>query len=335
MKQYCFAIIGCGKIAPRHAAEAVKHGKLVAVCDIIGEKANTLAEAYGARSYTSITALLENEKEIDVLAICSPNGLHAEHAMLALRSGINVLCEKPLCIRVADADKMIRVAAEQHQKLFVVKSTRYNPALVELKNKIASGEFGKLYSFQLNCFWNRPDAYYKDSWKGKLEHDGGTLFTQFSHYIDAMLWIFGDVEDVSGFRKNQAHKNVIEFEDSGVVALSMKNGMLGGINWSVNSYQKNFEVSLTLVAEKGNIRIGGEYLNRLDYQLTDHSDLKIPEIGKPNDYEFYQGSMSNHEKVYDNLVKAMEDVNHPFTNAEDGAKTVALIERIYKLLPLQ
>lgn len=329
-----FAIIGCGKIAPRHSTEAAKQGQLVAVCDILGERADTLAKAYNARSYSSIDELLSKETP-DVVAICTPNGLHAEHSIKALKAGCNVLCEKPLSISAKDALQMIQVAKEMNKKLFVVKSTRYNPALAALKKIIDERKLGAIYSFQLNCFWNRPATYYKNSWKGSQSLDGGTLFTQFSHYIDALLWLLGDIKAISGIRKNFAHKGIIEFEDSGVAAIEMSNGAVGGLNWSVNTFQKNMEVSLSIIAEKGSLHIGGEYMNTIGYQLTDGFELTIPAAGNANDYGFYKGSMSNHDKVYENLVKALNNDDHPFTSAADGLKTVEAIEKIYKTVSLQ
>jgi predicted dehydrogenase len=207
--------------------------------------------------------------------------------------------------------------------------------LAAIKEIITSQKLGRLYSFQLNCFWNRPEAYYHDSWKGSLAADGGSLYTQFSHYIDALLWLLGDVEKLSGYRKNMAHSGVIEFEDSGVVALEMKNGMLGGLHWSLNTSQKNMEVSLSIIAEKGSLRIGGEYMNKVEYQCTENASLDIPVTGIANEYGFYKGSMSNHDKVYENLVRALHDDNHPFTQAAEGLKTVETIERIYQSIALQ
>jgi len=329
-----FAIVGCGKISGRHAEQAARYGKLVAVCDIDKVKSDTLAATYNANAYYSLEDLFSRETDIDVAAICTPNGLHAPHSIYALNAGANVLCEKPLCISSADASMMINVAEKTGKKLFVVKSTRYNPALVSLKQLLIDGKAGKLYSFQLNCFWNRPAAYYKDSWRGKLATDGGTLYTQFSHYIDALLWLLGDIRDVKGWRKNFTHQSVIEFEDSGVVAIEMENGMIGGLNWSVNTFQKNMEVSLSIIAEKANIRIGGEYMNRIEYELIDGARLDVPEEGNSNDYGFYKGSMSNHDKVYENLVIALQDHSHPFSNAQDGLKTVEAIEKIYKSVSL-
>jgi len=330
-----FAIVGCGKIAPRHAAEAGKHGQLVAVCDTVADKANELAQSHGANAYYSLDDLLRKEKNIDVIAICTPNGLHAEHSINALQSGIHVLCEKPLCIHSSDALKMIEASKKVNKKLFVVKSTRYNPALAALKKAMEENRLGNIYSFQLNCFWNRPAAYYANSWKGDKMLDGGTLYTQFSHYIDALLWLLGDINHVSGFRKNFAHKDSIDFEDSGVIAIEMQNGIIGGLNWSVNTFQKNMEVSLSVVGEKGSVRIAGEYMNKTEYQLMDHYQLRIPSGGTANDYGFYKGSMSNHDKIYENLVKALNDDAHPFANALDGLKTVEAIERIYKSVSLQ
>jgi len=329
-----FAIVGCGKIAPRHIAEAIKHGRLIAVCDIIPEKADSLAKQFSATAYYSLTDLLEKEKKIDVIAICTPNGLHAEHSIMALQAGINVLCEKPLSISTISANAMIATAAEVHKKLFVVKSTRYNPALAALKKLITANALGQLYSFQVNCFWNRTASYYENSWKGTALLDGGTLYTQFSHYIDALLWLFGDVKNLAGYRTNQAHKGIIESEDGGSISMEMQNGMIGGLSWSVNSFQKNMEVSLTLLAEKGSIKIAGEYMNEISYQLIDETELLLPEKGAANDYGNYQGSMSNHDKVYENLVKALQDDTHPFTYAEDGLKTVETIERIYNSVSL-
>lgn len=329
-----FAIIGCGKIAPRHAEQAEKHGKLVAVCDIIRERADALAMQYNANAYYNTDELLNREKNLDIVSVCTPNGLHALHSIRALQAGSNVLCEKPLCISTVDGWDMIDAAKESQRKLFVVKSTRYNPALVALKTVLENRQLGRLYSFQLNCFWNRPPAYYAQSWKGTQLLDGGTLYTQFSHYIDALLWLLGDMLTATGFRKNLAHTSSIEFEDSGVVAMEMENGMLGGLNWSVNTFQKNMEVSLALIAERGSIRIGGEYMNKIEYQLTEDVQLEVPEPGLANDYGYYKGSMSNHDKVYENMIRALDDESHPFTNATDGLKTVETIERIYNALAL-
>jgi UDP-N-acetyl-2-amino-2-deoxyglucuronate dehydrogenase len=324
-----FAIIGCGRIAKRHAEQIIKHGTLSAVCDIIPEKANELAAIYNATAYYSIEDLLASEKNVDVVSICTPNGLHAIHSIKALEAGINVLCEKPLCIITEDGEKMIEATLNFNKKLFVVKQNRYNPPVVFLKDLINNGKLGKIYSFQINCFWNRPNEYYS-SWKGTKDLDGGTLFTQFSHFIDLLYWLLGDVAAVKTNTKNFAHA-AIEFEDTGVVLFEMKTGAIGSLNYTVNSFNKNMEGSFTVFAEKGTIKIGGQYLNELEYcNVEGIINPELPKGNPANGYGFYQGSMSNHDKVYENLIKVLKDDEHEFASAEEGLKTVEIIERIYE-----
>jgi UDP-N-acetyl-2-amino-2-deoxyglucuronate dehydrogenase len=333
--EYCqymkmrFAIIGCGRIAKRHAEQIIKQGILTAVCDIIPEKANEMAALYKAKAYYSIEALLAAENNLDVVTICTPNGLHALHSIKVLEAGINVLCEKPLCIAAADGESMIEAATKANKKLFVVKQNRYNPPVAFLKDLIISGKLGKIFSFQINCFWNRPSEYYTD-WKGKKDLDGGTLFTQFSHFIDLLHWLLGDVEQVKNIAKNFAHPS-IEFEDTGVVLFEMKSGVMGSLNYTVNSFNKNMEGSFTVFAENGTVKVGGQYLNELEYfNVKGISEPTLPKGNPANGYGFYQGSMSNHDKVYENLMLALQNPKHEFASAEEGLKTVEIIERIYK-----
>lgn len=326
---YQFAIIGCGRISKRHAENICRVGKLTAVCDIVSERANELASAYNIKAYCNIDELLAIEKGIDIVSICTPNGLHAEHSIKSLQSGKHVLCEKPLSISVSSALKMIDAEKAANKKLFVVKSTRYNPLFGDLKKEIEKNALGKIYSFHLSCLWNRPKAYYID-WKGTLNLDGGTLFTQFSHYIDATLWLFGEIDEVKGYKANAAHKAVIEFEDTGAVALKMKNKMIGTLHWSVNAYKKNHEIALTIIAEKGTIRIAGEYFNEVQYLQTEKEIQFSTAKNEANSYSFYKGSMSNHDEVYDHLLRVLENDDNSFTGAIDGLKTVEAIEKIYK-----
>ena len=323
-----FAIIGCGRIAKRHAEQMARHGKLVAVCDIILAKADEFAALYDAKVYYSIEALLQAETDLSLVAVCTPNGLHATHSIKALEAGNHVLCEKPLCIAAEEGKMMIAAAEKAGKKLFVVKQNRYNPPVAFLKDLIVKGKLGKIYSFQINCFWNRPGAYYT-AWKGTKELDGGTLFTQFSHFIDLLYWLLGDVAAVKIIIKNFAHPS-IEFEDSGIVAFEMQSGAIGSLNYTVNSFEKNMEGSFTVFAEKGTVKIGGQYLNELEYCAVDGIEKPDLPTGNPaNGYGFYQGSMSNHDKVYENLIKALEDDKHEFASADDGLKTVEIIKKIY------
>ncbi|MFZ1371614.1 MAG: Gfo/Idh/MocA family oxidoreductase, partial [Ferruginibacter sp.] len=302
---------------------------LVAVCDIIPEKANAMADRYHARAYYSMEEMLAQETGLQVVSICTPNGLHAAHAIKVLEAGSHVLCEKPLCIQVEDGLKMIDAAKKAGKKLFVVKQNRYNPPVVFLKDLIRTKKLGTIYSFQLNCFWNRPAAYFT-GWKGTKELDGGTLFTQFSHFIDLLYWLLGDVSKITATRKNFAH-NTIEFEDAGIVLFEMESGAIGTLHYTVNSYEKNMEGSFTVFAENGTVKIGGQYLNELEYcRVAGISQPELPKGNPANAYGFYTGSMSNHDKVYENLMMALLDNGHEFADAAAGLKTVEIIQKIYK-----
>ena len=325
-----FAIIGCGNISKRHAEHIQTVGKLVAVCDIVGSKAKELGEKYNADFFNSIEELFIAKKHIDVVAICTPNGLHAQHSIAALRAGCNVLCEKPMAIRSSDCITMINEADKAGKLLFVVKQNRFNPPVVAVKKLLEEKKLGKVFSFQLNCFWNRDAKYYENSWKGTKDLDGGTLFTQFSHFIDLLYWMFGEVKQVKAFTKNFAHQNIIEFEDTGAVILQFESGIIGTINYTVNSFKKNMEGSLTIFGEKGTVKIGGQYLNELEYQqIQDHVIGDLPAGNKANEYGFYQGSMSNHDKVYKNLVDVIKNKAPMAASSYDGLKTVQIIEKIY------
>ncbi len=324
-----FAIIGCGRIAKRHAEQIAKIGRLVAVCDIVVEKAAELGRDYNANIYDSIENLLDQETDIKVIVICTPNGLHATHAILASQANKHVLCEKPLCINATDGLQMIEAAKLANKKLFVVKQNRYNPPIAFLKELIDADKLGKMYSFQINCFWNRPNEYYQD-WKGTKNLDGGTLFTQFSHFIDLLYWMLGDVATVKSNIYNFAHDN-IEFEDTGAVIFEMKNGAIGTLNYTVNSFAKNMEGSFAVFGEKGTVKVGGQYLNELEYFNVEGIDApNLPKGNPANAYGYYQGSMSNHDKVYENLVIALQNDEHIFTTGAEGLKTVEIIEKIYQ-----
>ena len=182
-----FALIGCGRIAQRHAEHIHNNGKLIAVCDTIKSRADELALKYDAKAYYSIEDLLLHEKP-DVVSICSPNGVHAQHSIQSLNAGFHVLCEKPLAINVNDCGEMIKAAEKANKRLFAIKQNRFNPPVVAVKKAIDEGRLGKIYSVQLSCFWNRNEDYYANSWKGTKDLDGGTLYTQFSHFIDLLYW---------------------------------------------------------------------------------------------------------------------------------------------------
>ena len=325
-----FAIIGCGRIANRHAEHINNYANIGAVCDIDKEKADALAEKYNVKAYYSIEDLLANENDIEVASICTPNGLHAEHSILSLRAGYHVLCEKPLATNVHDCGEMIKTAEMCNRRLFAIKQNRFNPPVAAVKKAIDEGRLGKIYSVQLSCFWNRNPQYYENSWKGTKDLDGGTLYTQFSHFIDLLYWMIGDVKKAKAFTGNFDHKGIIDFEDTGAVILEFYNGAIGTINYTVNSFGKNMEGSLTIFGEKGTVKIGGQYLNEMEYQnIDDYKIENLPEGNKANSYGNYQGSMSNHDHVYMNLIDVLSNNAVISTSAFEGLKTVEFIDKIY------
>jgi predicted dehydrogenase len=326
-----FAIVGCGRIAQRHAEHISKRGELIAVCDIDSEKANALASTYGSTAYSDFSEMLKQESTIEVVAVCSPNGFHAFHSIEALKAGYHVLCEKPMGLTVQECGEMIQAAERSNKRLFAIKQNRYNPPVAAVKEALDAGKLGKVLSIQLSCFWNRNPDYYANSWKGTKDLDGGSLFTQFSHFVDLLYWLIGDIDEVVSFMGNFAHQGIIEFEDTGVVILKFTNGAIGTINYTVNSFQKNMEGSLTIFGEKGTVKIGGQYLNELEYQnIEDYKIENLPEGNKANNYGNYTGSMSNHDKVYDNLIQVLTQNATITTSSFEGMKTVEIIQKIYK-----
>jgi UDP-N-acetyl-2-amino-2-deoxyglucuronate dehydrogenase len=331
MNKIKFAIVGCGRIAQRHAEHInnTKGAEITAVCDVVEERSQSLGAEYNAEVFYDIDELLKSS-DIDVVSICSPNGLHAEHSIKSLKAGKHVLCEKPMAISVYDCGEMIKTAEKANKRLFVIKQNRYNPPVNAVKEAIESGKLGKVNSVQLSCFWNRNEAYYENSWKGTKDLDGGTLYTQFSHFVDLLYYLVGDVKEVRAFGANYCHKEIIEFEDTGAVILKFHNNAIGTINYTVNSYGGNMEGSLTIFGDKGTVKIGGQYLNELEYQNIENFKIEnLPEGNKANNYGQYKGSMSNHDLIYANVVDVLNNGGSITTNMFEGLKTVEIIDKIY------
>jgi predicted dehydrogenase len=331
MRKIRFAIIGCGAIAARHAIHIQHYGALVAVCDLLEEKALAFADQYQVPYYLTMEELVSRETTIDVVVICTPNGLHAAQSVQALRQGYHVLVEKPMALTAVDCETMMQAAVASGKQLFTVMQNRFNPPVQAVKKLLDAGSFGQLYSVQVTCFWNRGQSYYQSSsWRGTRAQDGGILFTQFSHFIDLLYWFLGEVDTVMSVMDNMAHPATSELEDVGAVLLRFKNGIIGTIHFSVNSFQRNREGSLTISGEKGMVKIGGEYLNRIDYaEFQDAALPALPAGAGVNDYGTYQGSMSNHDQVYRNLVATLQKGTPFYADTMDGLKTVEIIEKIY------
>lgn len=337
MEEIRFGIVGCGRIGTRHAEHISNLARLNAICDIDDDALARLKKKYPhVHVYHSIDEMLYKDQDTQVINICTPNGLHAEHTIKALRANRHVVCEKPMALTVKDAEQMIEEAHLAKRHLFIVKQNRFNPPVQKVKEVLDKGLLGQIYSAQINCFWNRNERYYNDSpWKGSKALDGGILFTQFSHFIDILLWFLGDVDysSIAAFSDNFSHKDIIEFEDTLVAVFKFQQGTLATINCTINSFEKNMEGSITLFGEKGTVKIGGQYLNVLEYQhISDYKIEEIKEHRPANDYGYYQGSMSNHDKVIENVLDVLKNNGKVAVNGYEGLKTVEIIEHIYENL---
>ena len=330
MSQLKFAIIGYGNIGKRHAFHISEHNDAIlkAVCEVpLFEKPVDFPK--DVNFYDNINTMLANE-EIDIVNVCTPNYLHHTHTLLALKNKKHVVCEKPMALSTAECNEMIQVAELNNKSIFVVKQNRFNEPVQQVKKLIEKKSLGKIFFVNVNCFWNRNEYYYHESiWRGKRNEDGGCLFTQFSHFVDILYYLFGDIKDCKGIVKNFNHP-YIEIEDTGSFFMQTLEGGIVNFNFSTCSHEKNMEGAITILAEKGTVKIGGQYLNTIEYQ---HIDLiTLPEINiqsKSNDYGKYQGSMSNHDKMIDNVIKTLQGKETIMTNAYEGKMVVNIIEKMY------
>ncbi len=334
MSKIKFGVIGQGHIGKRHA-EMVRRNpdcELIAVCDILPKEKLGL-ESLSENYYTSVDELLKSHPEIEVVNVCTPNGLHAEHSLKALGAGKNVVVEKPMALSKSDCEKVIYEALHQHKTVFCVMQNRYSPPSVWLKEIIENKTIGEIYMVQLNCYRNRDDRYYKaGGWKGTQDLDGGTLFTQFSHWIDIMYWLFGDITNIQAKFADFNHAQLTSFEDSGFVSFDFVNGGMGCINYSTAVWDKNLESSLTIVGSNGSVKVGGQYMDQVEVcNIKDYVMPQLDAVNPANDYGAYKGSANNHSNVIENVVNTLKGRNKITTNALEGLKVVDIIERIYAL----
>lgn len=327
-----FAIVGFGHIGRRHAEHIMNNPEtqLVAICDTDTDIVDQLPNKE-ISYYPKIEDLL-SATTADVICICTPNYLHCEQTVAALAAGKHAVVEKPMAMSTDECDRMIAAAAQSGKIIFAVKQNRYNPPVAAVKELIRSGRLGKIFMMQVNCFWNRSEQYYAQSeWRGKKDKDGGCLFTQFSHFIDILYYLNGGIKEASGTLHNFAHQDNTEFEDSGSFILKAANGAIINFNFSTCAFEKNMEGSITLLAENGTLKIGGQYLNTLEYQCIQGEELpQINIVAKENDYGLYKGSMSNHDKVIQNVADVLNHNHAVMTGAEEGREVVGIIEMMYR-----
>ncbi|MBS1492840.1 MAG: Gfo/Idh/MocA family oxidoreductase [Bacteroidetes bacterium] len=329
-----FAVVGSGHIGKRHAEMINRNdeSELAAMCDILPKEKLGL-ENYNVPFFSSIDDMLNSNIKFDVLCVATPNGLHAEHSLKALESGKHVVCEKPMALTVADCEKIIFKALQASRHVFCVMQNRYSPPSQWIKEVVENKILGDTYMVQLNCYWNRDERYYKKgNWKGTKELDGGTLFTQFSHFIDIMYWLFGDIKNIQAKFNNFNHAGLTDFEDSGMVSFDFINGGMGCINYSTSVWNTNMESSITVIGSNGGVKIGGQYMNEVEYcNIKNYTLPKLGPVNPANDYGDYKGSAANHHYIFENVIDVIKGRNTITTNALEGLKVVDIIERIYSL----
>jgi len=329
-----FAVVGAGHIGKRHA-EMIRRdneGELVAMVDIRSmEECN--ATDFNVPFFHTIEDLLNSGLEFDVLNVCTPNGLHAEQSLIALEAKKHVVCEKPMGLTKESCEKLIFKALQVSRQVFCVMQNRYSPPSEWIKSIIADNILGEIYLVQLNCYWNRDARYYKaGGWKGTKDLDGGTLFTQFSHFIDIMYWLFGDIDNIQGKFADFNHQDSTAFEDSGLVSFDFINGGMGCINYSTAVADQNLEYSMTIIGKNGSVKIGGQYMNEVEVcNIVGYEMPVLKESNPANDYGPYKGSAANHNYVISNVIDTLKGRTSPTTNALEGLKVVDIIERIYKV----
>ena len=326
-KNLKIGIIGFGRIGKRHAEHIQERAQLRAICDTNHDELLKAEQTYpNAKLTTRIQEFLNFD--LDLIAVCTPNGLHYEHALEVLNSSKNVLIEKPMALNYLHCEKLIETSEKKGVKLMIVKQNRFNPPIIKVKELLDKNSLGKIYSVQLNCYWNRNSNYYHSSWKGTKALDGGILYTQFSHFIDILTWFFGNIVESKGL--SMKNRNEIEIADTILCTTLFEQNIPVNMHFTINAFAKNMEGSITIFGENGTVKVGGQYLNELEY-INCKFDLATEEVDNTrgaNDYGDYKGSMSNHDKIYDNIIDVFNTNGEVKTSGIEGLRTVRNIHLI-------
>jgi UDP-N-acetyl-2-amino-2-deoxyglucuronate dehydrogenase len=330
-RRFRVVLVGCGRISERHLEAIAEHPdlRLVAVCDEILDRATAAAEAFDVPAFSSYAAMLD-AAPADVSVICTPSGLHPRHGIMAAERGLHVICEKPMATRLEEADALVRACDEAGVMLFVVKQNRLNPGIQLLKRAVERERFGRIYLANTTVRWNRPQSYYDMApWRGTWEFDGGAFMNQASHYVDMIQWLAGPIETVCA--KTATLARHIESEDTGVALLRFRNGALGVIEVTMLTYPRNLEGSITIIGEKGTVKVGGTALNRIEHwQFAEYDDDDREAEAlmlAPNPLSVYG---SGHVPYYDNVVRVLRGEEGPGTDGREGRKSLELILGIYE-----
>ena len=323
------ALVGCGRISRSHfdAIGRVDGLSLVGVCDVVVERARAAGEEFEVPWFRTAEELLA-AVECDVVAVCTPSGLHPAHGTIAAKAGKHVIVEKPMAISLAAADELVRACDTAGVHLFVVKQNRLNPAIQLLRRAIDKERFGRIFMANTTVRWSRPQEYYDQApWRGTWEFDGGAFMNQASHYVDLIQWLVGPVESVMAKTATLARR--IETEDSGIAILRFRSGALGAIEVTMLTYPRNLEGSITILGERGTVKIGGTAVNRVDHwQFAEYDDddklIEAAATNPPNVYGF------GHEGYYRNVLSVLRGEAAPDTDGRAGRKSLELILGIYE-----
>jgi len=325
-----FGLIGCGRISKNHfeALQKQPDAEIIACCDIIQSRAEEAAKQYQIPFWTTKYTEMLKIEDINAISICTPSGLHPEHGILAAEHGKHVISEKPMGVRLKDADKLIQACTQNQVRLFVVMQNRLNPSIQLIKKAIEKDRFGKIYLIVTNVFWTRPQTYYDlADWRGSRELDGGAICNQASHYVDLIQWLGGPVDTVMAHTATLARN--IETEDTGCAIFQFKNGGLAVLNVTMLTYPRNLEGSITILGEKGTIRAGGIAVNKIMHWEfnNDHEDDQLVEMSATNPESVYG---FGHQAYYRNLLDSLKKGITTVTDGHSGRKSLELIEAIYK-----
>lgn len=323
------AVVGCGRISGKHFEALRAYGEdtqLVGVCDSDSTALSAAEQQTGARGYETLEELLRHS-DADMVVLATPSGLHAQQGIMAAQAGRHVITEKPMATRWKDAKDLVRACDTAGVRLFVVKQNRQNATLQLLKRAVERGRFGRIYMVNINVFWNRPQSYYDSAkWRGTWEFDGGALMNQASHYIDLLDWLIGPVGSVHAFTGTLARN--IQVEDTGVVNVKWRSGALGSVNVTMLTYPQNLEGSITVLGEKGTVRLGGVAVNRIDewqFAEPDPDD----ELVHSASYETTSVYGFGHPRYYRNVIDTMRGDAEPLTDGREGLRSVELLIGIY------
>jgi UDP-N-acetyl-2-amino-2-deoxyglucuronate dehydrogenase len=323
------AVVGCGRISKNHFGSIKKHAddlELVAVCDNDQERLDAAVTEHGAKGYVDLEEMLSAESP-DVLAICTPSGIHPDQTEMAAKYKVHVMSEKPMATRWSDGVRMVKACDREGVRLFIVKQNRRNSTLQLLKRAVEEKRFGRIHMVNLNVFWTRPQAYYDmDKWRGTWELDGGAFMNQASHYVDLIDWLIGPVGSIQAMMGTLARD--IEVEDTGVLNIRWRNGAIGSMSVTMLTYPKNYEGSITILGEKGTVRVGGVAVNDIQHwEFEDERDYD--QQIKTANYETTSVYGFGHPLYYKNVIDVLRGEAEPETDGREGLKSLEVLIAAY------